>query len=304
MTFDPSELERLDAERPKPPSLLYKYVIPDRVDVLTRASIRFTPPLNTNDIFEVRQTFDLLAGPKMQTYFREISMEIDFDETFRRALDESPLSFLSVDQAKSLILRLGGCNVEDVTRGLLNQFIDRMPEQLNTPENIDSLLERIASKRLLLSLSERLDSSPMWAHYAANSAGFVIAFDTSSEFFRRGAGGELQGLHKIHYFDGRIGEMIADPFVALNSKQLDWAYEREWRLYVDPDQVTDVRQIKGDKIHLVQFPRKAVKRVIAGLRSSQSLKNHLRRVLDRDYPEVSLTQLTADRSTASLVEIE
>jgi len=99
VAFDFAELERLEAERPKPPPVLYKYMNDQRLDVLKCGRIRFTPPLNANDIFEVRQTFDLLAGPKMQEFFREASTDVDFDESLRRALDDSDWdSFPSIRQ--------------------------------------------------------------------------------------------------------------------------------------------------------------------------------------------------------------
>lgn len=245
---DFSGLEELDKRRPKPPAVLYKYLAPERVDVLEGAAIRFTPPLNTNDIFEVRQTFDLVMGPKMQSYFEKTAKTINFDEQFQAALTDSGLGFLSVEQAKTLISTFVGGDAEKVARAFLSRAVEELPAQLNTPENVERLLEKIASNQLLLSLSERADSSPMWAHYASNSSGFVIAFNTNSDFFRRGDNGESQGLHKVRYFDGRLKEIIEDPYVALISKQVDGAYEREWRLYVKPDQVSRVIEQGGDQI--------------------------------------------------------
>lgn len=239
----------------------------------------------------------------MQAFFKEISRQVDFNESFRRALDESGLGFLSIEQAKTLISMTGGGDVEAVTRGFLNQFIDRMPEHLNTTENIDALLERVASRQLLLSLSERPDSSPMWAHYAANSTGFVIAFDTTSDFFRRGEDRELQGLHKVTYFDGRVSEIIENPFAALISKQADWAYEREWRLYVNTSDVTRILEVKADTIHLVNFPRPAVSRVILGLLTSEQDEASIRAILQTSYPHTELTRMQADRATATLIEL-
>lgn len=67
-------------DRPLPPSIVYKYVAAQRIDVLRNANIRFTPPLNTNDIFEVRQTFEMLAGPKMQELFTEQAAALDIND--------------------------------------------------------------------------------------------------------------------------------------------------------------------------------------------------------------------------------
>jgi hypothetical protein len=301
-SFD-KELEEIERRRPAPPPFLFKYVCPDRIDVLENASIRFTPPLNTNDIFEVRQTFDLVIGPKMLAAFKVASTEVDFDESLRGALDDSPLAFLSNEEAKALVSKFVGGDLESLTKGLLSQVIDQMPAHLNAPEKIDELLVRVTSKQLLLSLSERADSSPMWAHYAANSTGFVIAFDTASAFFRRGNQGELQGLHRVEYFDGRVPEIMDNPYAALISKQADWSYEREWRLYAQADDISEVLSDGEEEIHLVGFPREAIQRVILGIRASTKLEEGLRSALEADYGGIPLMRLSADRATAKLTEI-
>ena len=167
----------------------------------------------------------------MQEALSELSKELDFEETLADALRDSPFAGLTNENAKALYALATGRSAEDETRQLLSAFIDRMPALLNTPERVDQLLNKIASDKLLFSLTERPDSSPMWAHYAANSAGFVIAFDTRSPFFQRGEHLERQGLHKVIYFDGRIPEIADNPFACLISKQADWSYEREWRLH-------------------------------------------------------------------------
>jgi len=281
--------------------LLYKYVNSDRVDVLQNGTIRFTPPLNTNDIFEVRQTYALVWGPKMHAYFKEVSKDVDFEEPIARAFEELGLSKLPDEQKKALLTAVVGSDPEGALRGIYDLFLDRLPALINQPTRIEELLERTASKQLLLSLSERPDSSPMWAHYADNSKGFVIAFDTSSQFFRRGDKGELQGLHKVKYFDGRVSEIMDDPFAALISKQADWSYEREWRLYARAEDVTEVLTGGAEDIHLVNFPREAVQRVVLGLRASAKLEEDLRSIMSA-FPSVPLMRLKADRATAKLIE--
>ena len=303
MAVDLTELDRFDAERPKPPGVLYKYVVPARVDVLEGASIRFTPPLNTNDIFEVRQSFDLIWGPKMHAYFKEMSKELDFEDPIANAFRELGLGTLPDEHKAALLSSVLGPEPRQALQGLFGLVLDQMPALVNERDRVDDLLERVASKQLLLSLSERQNSPPMWAHYADDSKGFVIAFDTSSEFFRRGEQNEQQGLHKVRYFDGRVGEIIDDPFAALISKQADWSYEREWRLYVKPENVTRVLEAEGDTIHLVAFPREAVKRIILGVRTTEEDSNKIRAVLDTSYPQAELTRMQADRITATLVEL-
>ena len=301
--MDPTHEDFAADDQPVAPPLVYKYVVADRIDVLRNAEIRFTPPLNTNDLFEVRQTFDLLAGPKMHALFNETAVQIDTDQTMREVLEEMGLGAIPADAMKAHLSQFMGGDVDDLLRAALGNVVnDALLPMMNSVENIDTMLERLGRNLICLSLTERPDSSPMWAHYGGNSTGFVIAFDSQSAFFRRGDEGERQGLQKITYFDGRIGEPMDDPYRAFISKQADWSYEREWRLYLKADQATRSFTVGDDEIHLVQFPREAVRRVVLGLRASQELEAELAVLLDQEYPEVPLTRVCADRSTATLSE--
>jgi Protein of unknown function (DUF2971) len=296
------DLNSFDVNRPAPPSTLFKYLHPDRLDVLTHGFIRFTPPLNTNDIFEVRQTFDLFSGPKMKELFEIENQSIDIDKLLNEQLVQSGLPF-SLDEFKYFILNIYGIDSASFAQVAVKEILaETIYPMMNSPKVIDELLERLGSRQLCLSLTEKMDSSPMWAHYADNSKGFVIALDTDKPFFKRGDSEERQGLHKVTYFDGRMAEMIDSPYEALISKQADWAYEREWRLYTKAEDADRVISKDDDDIHLIAFPTNVVNRVILGIRSSSSLEENLKAIIAKRFPHVRLTSLTADRASTSLTE--
>lgn len=291
-------------DRPLPPPVVYKYVGAERIDVLRNGNIRFTPPLNTNDIFEVRQTFEMLAGPKMQKLFAEQATALDINDTLIDAIKDTPLAGMSPEELKEAFKAATGGDLETSLQGMLSIMLnDFVFSTMNSPKAMDDLLTKFGRDLICLSLTERFDSSPMWAHYAGNSTGFVIAFETDNIFFRRGDAGDRQGLHKITYFDGKIAEVMDDVYAAFMSKQKDWAYEREWRLYVKADQASKTLTKDTDTIYLVDFPREAVQRVILGLRASEELVADMLSVLANQYPHAQLTRLQADRGTASLTEV-
>lgn len=293
-----------EEDRPLPPPVVYKYVGAERIDVLRNGNIRFTPPLNTNDIFEVRQTFEMLAGPKMQELFAEQATALDINDTLIDAMKDTPLAGMSPDKLKQAFQAATGGDLETSLQGIMSILLnDAIFPKMNSPKVMDDLLTKLGSDLICLSLTERFDSSPMWAHYAGNSTGFVIAFETDNIFFRRGDAVERQGLHKITYFDGKIAEVMDDVYAAFMSKQNDWAYEREWRLYVKADQASKTLTVDTDTIHLVDFPREAVQRVILGLRASEELVADMLSLLASQYPHAQLTRLQADRGTASLMEV-
>ncbi|THD37750.1 MAG: DUF2971 domain-containing protein [Sphingomonas sp.] len=289
-------------DRPIAPSTLYKYVVADRIDVLRNANIRFTPPLNTNDIFEVRQTFEMLAGPKMQDLFAVQAEMLDMEETILSAVKDTPLAGMSPDALMKLFKSATGTDLEATLQTTLSTMLnDTIFPAMNSPQAIDRLLTKLGRDLICLSLTERFDSSPMWAH-AHNSTGFVIAFNTENSFFRRGDLGERQGLQKIKYFNGKITEVMDDPYAALMSKQKDWAYEREWRLYLTAAQASKTVTVGEEAIHLVDFPSQAVQRVVLGLRASEELESSLKSILADSYSHAQLTRVSADFASASLIE--
>ena len=207
----------------------------------------------------------------MQELFAEQATALDINDTLIDAMKDTPLAGMSPDALKQLFKAATGGDLETSLQGMFSTVLnDAVFPTMNSPKVMEDLLTKLGSDLICLSLTERFDSSPMWHHYAGNSTGFVIAFETDNFFFRRGDAGERQGLHKITYFDGKIAEVMDDVYAALMSKQEDWAYEREWRLYVKADQASKTLTVGTYTIHLVDFPREAVQRVILGLRASEN----------------------------------
>ncbi|WP_172717247.1 hypothetical protein [Neorhizobium sp. T6_25] len=75
-----------------PPASLYKYLAPERItDVLETATFKFTRMANTNDIFEVRKTFERIAGPRfkelMLTKYSQIISKKNIEDRFLEKLE-------------------------------------------------------------------------------------------------------------------------------------------------------------------------------------------------------------------------
>jgi hypothetical protein len=91
--------------------------------------------------------------------------------------------------------------------------------------------------------SERLDSLPMWAHYADNHRGFCIEYDLSKE-----PEGKTAPLFPVIYTKAPLDitkDLLDMPnqsgHLAIKAaiyKNNDWSYEHEWRLvfyrFIDP----------------------------------------------------------------------
>jgi hypothetical protein len=305
MTVDEYLAEMNLDELPPPPPVLYKYVAPDRIDVLERSRIRFTPLLGTNDLFEVRQTFRQFAGPKFRAMIMRGATKIDFDAQIvdmiqtELGLDAETAARI----APEVILRTFGPNHREAITNLVAEVVDAHTLPFfNTPKKIENWLEGMGSRLLALSLSDDPYNPVMWAHYGANWRGIVIAFDTSNRFFTQGRDGTPKCLNKVAYFDEQYDELFDSPRTAMSSKKADWKYEREWRLYITEGEADEVLIFGEHTVHLRSFPSDAVSRVIVGHEAAEADIARLREVMSRLYPEATLTGIVPKRFSAQLAE--
>jgi len=90
----------------------------------------------------------------------------------------------------------------------------------------------IRSRVGVLSLTERFDSLPMWAHYGAQAKGYALRFEGLDEEFAGDKTGSLNAVKPVRYVEDLIG-LTHDPSTQDNlffCKFKDWSYEREWRV--------------------------------------------------------------------------
>lgn len=77
--------------------------------------------------------------------------------------------------------------------------------------------------------SERRDSIPMWAYYAANHTGLCFKYDFNmldqKEMYNQAI---IQSLHKVWYTNNRPSD--PDGNFSYLVKAQDWSHEQEWRL--------------------------------------------------------------------------
>lgn len=231
--------------------ILYKYLQPDRIDVLKNAELRFTQPDEFNDAFDSTPLFEQLGS-------RE-----DFEEISRTCYPWAT-----------------------------PQLHDRMLHDTLAPENsyiVNRLTLALMRKGFgILSLSESCDSTLMWSHYARSHEGFVLGFDSDSEYFRDAI--------RVVYSSDRPKRMSLVELTKTElfcTKSKEWEYEREWRVVrLGSDASRQLRRgMKLLPIYLFKFPKAAVSRVIFGARSNQSIRRAILRAIKRcSYDAVSVSE--------------
>lgn len=269
--------------------VFYKYVPPERIDILQNRLIRFTQPNAMNDPFEARPNFHALATKE------------GFASAFADMIRQAPTAVWE--------------DFQRVTQTSLNQqtFADRLEEDPDYAEQVHKNVglpnPRIyARKRTyelcnvvgILSLSETRDNLLMWSHYAKEHTGFVLMLDSSHDFFK--GDDSLPGFAKPERVEYRsepprttIEEVtVSEIFFA---KWSLWKYEREWR-YLKYLNDADRRHESPNthSVELFRLPPKCVRGVILGCYRSNKLKNKIV-ALRHDDPEFGHLQILQARAS-------
>jgi hypothetical protein len=186
-------------------------------------------------------------------------------------------------------------------------------DKLRSPAELKKLtngfIDKFGDKYGVLSLSERWNSSLMWAHYTDRHKGYCVGFNRDHHFF---AEDTLQksNLRPVTYGFSRLNfaeELNGQGPRMLFYKSIDWAYEEESRVvfYWTKGGSLPFTQESGEyppgvPIKLVQVPHEAICELIVGMETPQDLKDKvvalgakLKVPVFETYP--SLTKLTIDR---------
>jgi len=125
-------------------------------------------------------------------------------------------------------------------------------------------------------------NEPMWAHYGADHEGFCVQLRTIED-------GIFLNLGKVNYTNTfpRIDipmTTVNPPWLALKSKSVAWAYEREWRICFDQNDFA------------FKLRPKVISGVILGARASEATRAVIRQFNDEreaaGHPRFALFRAT------------
>ncbi len=211
----------------------FKYVTPERIDVLQNGLIRFTPPTDPacNDYAEC---LPLIHGAAAEEFIR------------RKARDRAEQAFSKLtEQMRENGLSIEGPSFADWYEEFALDYYRR-----NGSTGINALPFR--SQIGILSLTTDPLDQVMWAHYANNYKGFVIRF-AALHFIGTGARPmwDLGYAWPVDYSRSRtyIDPSQVDGAAFAYEKDVKWAYEKEIRVV---RLLAEATTIKNGTIHL--FP--------------------------------------------------
>lgn len=249
------------------PPVLYKYMPTKRISFFENPQLRFTPPIEFNDLFDGGLRIKNCASPEFLA--EQLSPIANFfdnvpDEVITQ-LENLKMSFgveKSSEPIKIQVKQLAAKIQKDVYDGLKRE---RKAHFINEFNKI------IKESFGVLCLTSDISNSVMWGNYTKNShgddhKGFAIAFDTSNIFFtiQSGMDDSLNGLIKVRYLkkrnlrhltdymteDGFSPELLHD---AIYIKDHGWSYEKEWRMLI-PVGINNKEKIPG----LMDIPISAI----------------------------------------------
>jgi hypothetical protein len=277
--------------------LLYKYLAPDRVDVVARRLIRYTQSGALNDPFEGRPPITAISDEEVALKsFKDLLPE-QTKESYNQ-FNEQQKTFISFELFSAL------------ANARYKALESQLPKLLNmfTPMAGKLIYENIDKHFGVLSLSEVSDNILMWSHYAANHMGFVLGFATDPHFAENNSeADDLRDLRPVLYTDerpkGPMNELDGVKLFWIKSKK--WEYEREWRIVRPLAEATVTLEVTPYAVHLFAYPAESLREITFGARILDSTKQALMKVVraDPDMSHVRFKQARIDENDF-LIRIE
>ena len=164
---------------------LFKFVPPERVDILRDERISFTPPIKFSDPHEMYLN---LSSEAKKEFKRRLFQQIE-----KQAKRELP----GYRQLSSRQRRIGR---KEMTRGKNIGGVGN--------ESFQTRIRREASEKLgALCLCININSNLMWDHYTKGYEGFAMEFESENEEFKN-----LGMPWKVEYVNGRAPIEIQNHF--------------------------------------------------------------------------------------------
>ena len=240
--------------------MLYKYLPPNRVDILHNLKIRFSPLKSLNDPFEHQPLIDI---------------EKERDNLLSEAKSELYDIWSSLPEREK-------------TKDNYSQFqvawqngYDHINQKVHPHIVGQKTISMLGDNLGVLSLSRTEDNLLMWSHYAEEGRGFIIGFDEQHDFFNMPAiNGETTRPIPVIYTNKRSHINPSHPNLyqkLLCEKPREWGYEEEERVFIyhpDKNKSIGIDQY-NQNIILTTFPKAIIKNIILGYNISKDIKKNI-----------------------------
>lgn len=244
----------------------FKYLGPERVDVLERGEIRFTPANDFNDPFECLSDSRLIEHKGWQ----------------RQCEDHCVRAMLADPEVLRSYRHLDSAALEQEVRRIHQARYDQRLPELKKLARTQLAAARDPLRVLCLSIvpPDSPDAFLMWGHYTSSHRGFVIEFDDQHPWFlgHLPVLGEAHDAGPVEYQHRRPGWDIDDDGNAsprrsfVFSKSPHWSYEREYRLL----RFAGTSGLESDNpLALVALPLDSIRSITLGVNCSKETEKRV-----------------------------
>jgi hypothetical protein len=238
--------------------ILYKYLSPDRIDVLENLRIRFTQPLYLNDPYE---TNPVVTGSETTQEQWEKIGRIECERN--------------------------GMNYDD-----FKQLEDPKVREKLFPDSLQIMKALFNHITGILSLSETHDNVLMWSHYCLNHTGFVIQFYCDHPFFKSAQKDYvIDSLSKVDYLFERPTASLENLTMRdwYFAKSNFWSYEKEWRILKTIEKAET--KLSNGEISLFNIPKEVIKCVYIGAACSEEQEEKIIKFVDKNELNCHLNKM-------------
>jgi hypothetical protein len=227
---------------------LFKYVPPQRADILLNEKIAFTRPANFPDRFEWRLCWSNAAR-------KEFKRRLFKDAEKRAELELPGYRQLSSRQRKK--------GRKEQTRGVDIETIGH--------ETFQATIQRESQRFGVLCLSTTEKNHLMWDRYANGFQGFVMEFDTNHDEFKK-----LGACWKVEYVSEPPAYDYSKPApLFFRFKLKCYEYESEYRLVRPLCECLLEKNDRGDELFFRPLPRTCIKAVYLGHRMEKTIRENI-----------------------------
>lgn len=279
--------------------ILYKYVAPERVDVIENRLIRFSQPGALNDPYEASVIFErMIPSDKLAPFVSHLEetgqLESAREEGFERGIDDAiselervgfPVHLLDRNALRALAIsqfeQLGGNEWLSALTAKAFRDITELDHPSLRQVVTDRYREKINETTGILCLSESWNIFLMWSHYADSHSVIVLGFDSTDRYFRQPYVSMLPTeVRPVTYGDeiprfkgfDPLGDpeqllSLSEPFFLKGS---EWAYEKEWRLLRPLGAARKTIPDTPYSVHLMRFPEYVLREVVIGAKATEA----------------------------------
>ncbi len=280
---------------------LYKYVIPERIDILKGARVRFTQPSALNDPYEMKPYFEVIAtteefNKRLNLAWKHIP-EDDIPYLVDTVFKSIPSPEIEREKAIALMKQISTTHSAEADQKL-TEMVNNLVETIPIPKSLirEFFFQTINKHLGVFCLTETAKNILMWTHYAQNYQGFVIEFDETHSFFHQHRPTEEEAgyLHPVVYVTKRPrNETLKElsPIDIFLTKSKKWEYEQEWRMLMP---LEEADHNFGDDIFLFDVPPTCITGLILGSKMEDRMKQDIITLIASDarYPHIKLSQAT------------